>query len=211
MKKNILLYSMPILLFTITHAQGQRWQDEHFFFADRTNFYAKFLGGVNFLQNATTDNNKTTFEAGYIVSGSLGYYCPCGVRLEAEYAFRKNAIKEIDFYVEGCSRNGHLQNYSCMGNLLWNLPLSSWGCTFWHIQPFIGAGLGCDFQRMCSSNSRIIFHQKWNGLSCQAIAGLTWQIGCRTGLTLEYKFHQGPPRFFNHYVGIGLLYRFGSL
>ncbi len=60
------------------------------------------------------------------------------------------------------SKHGHFQTSSYMANLLWDLPLSSWGCAFWNIQPFIGAGIGYDFQQMHSSNSRIIFNQKWN-------------------------------------------------
>ena len=82
-----------------------------------------------------------------------------GLRLEAEYAFRRNAIRKIDFYAEGSSKHGHFQTSSYMANLLWDLPLSSWGCAFWNIQPFIGAGIGYDFQQMHSSNSRIVFNQ----------------------------------------------------
>ena len=133
-----------------------------------------------------------------------------GLRLEAEYAFRRNAIKKIDFFVEGSSKHGHFQTSSYMANLLWDLPLSSWGCAFWNIQPFIGAGIGYDFQQMHSSNSRIIFNQKWNHFSWQVMAGLAYPIFCNTEITLEYKFHQGGRHFYNHSIGIGLVYKFGS-
>ena len=209
MKKNILLLLMSFLFFTAAHAQDQESSDEKSFCVDQTNFYAKFLSGVNFLQNATTNGNKSTFKAGYIIDGSLGYCWSCGLRLEAEFAFRRNAIKKIDFYVEGYSRGGHFQTSSGMANLLWDLPLSSCGCAFWNIRPFIGIGLGYDFQQMHSSNSRIIFYQKWNSLSWQAMAGLTYPIFCNTDMTLEYKFHQGGRHFYNHSVGIGLVYKFG--
>ncbi len=198
MKKNILLFLMPFLFFTAAHALEQ----------DQANFYAKFLSGANFLQNATTNGNKSTFKAGYIIDGMLGYCWPWGMRLEAEYAFRRNAIKKIDFYVEGCSRSGHFQSSSAMANLLWGLPLSSRGCGFRNIRPFIGLGLGYDFIQMHSSNSRIIFCQKWNSLSWQAMAGLTYPIFCNADMTLEYKFHQGGRHFYNHSVGIGLVYKF---
>lgn len=209
MKKNILLLLMSFLFFTATHAQYQESSDGKPFCVDQTNFYAKFLSGVNFLQNSTTNGNRSTFKAGYIIDGLFGYCWSCGLRLEAEYAFRRNAIKKIDFYVEGCSRGGHFQTSSCMVNLLWDLPLSSWGCAFWKIQPFIGGGLGYDFQQMHSSNSRIIFNQKWNSLSWQVMAGLAYPIFCNTDMTLEYKFHQGGCHFYNHSVGIGLVYKFG--
>lgn len=207
MKKNILLLLMSFLFFTAADAQDQESSDEKLFCVDQTNFYAKFLSGANFLQNSTTDRNKSTFEAGYIIDGLLGYCWSCGLRLEAEFAFRRNAIKKINFYAEGCSFGGHFQTFSGMANLLWDLPLSSCGCG--NIQPFIGLGLGYDFQQMHSSNSRIIFYQKWNSLSWQAMAGLTWPIFCNTDMTLEYKFHQGGRHFYNHSVGIGLVYKFG--
>ena len=38
-----------------------------------SNFYAKILGGANFLQNTTIEGNKATYQTGYIVAGSLGY------------------------------------------------------------------------------------------------------------------------------------------
>lgn len=205
MKKNILLLLIPFLFFTAVHAQGQEWSDEQLFCVDQTNFYTKFLSGVNFLQNATTDGNKSTFKAGYIIAGLLGYYWSCGLRLEAEYAFRRNAIKRIDFYIEDFSLDGHFQSSSFMANLLWDLPLSSCEC----VRPFIGIGLGYDFQQMHSSNSRIIFNQKWNSLSWQVMAGLIYPIFCNTDMTLEYKFHQGGRHFYSHSIGIGFLYRFG--
>lgn len=200
MKKNILLPLLSFLFFTTTHPQDQK---------SRTNVYAKFLSGVNFLQNATTDGNKSTFKTGYIIDVSLGYCWPCGLHLEAEYAFRRNAIKRIDFYVEGYSLDGHFQTSSGMANLLWDLPLSSRGCACWNMQPYIGIGLGYDFQQMHSSNSRIIFSQKWNSLSWQVMAGVTYPIFCNTDMALEYKFHQGGRHFYYHSVGIWLVYKFG--
>lgn len=208
MKKNILLLLISFLLFTAAHGEDQKSRTEKHCCIDQTHFYVRFLSGVNFLQNSTTDRNKSTFNPGYIIDGLLGYCGPCGLRLEAEYAFRNNGIKKIDFYVEGCSCSGHFKNSSCMANLLWDVPLS-WRCTYGNIQPFIGVGLGYDFQQMHSSNSRIIFSQKWNNLSWQAMAGLTYPIFCNTDMALEYKFHQGGPHFYNHYVGMGLVYKFG--
>ena len=133
------------------------------------------------------------------------------MRLEAEYAFRRNDIRKIHFFAEGFSKHGHFQASSYMANLLWDLPLSSWECAFWNIQPFIGAGIGYDFQQMHSSNSRIVFNQKWNHFSWQLMAGLAYPIFCNTEITLEYKFHQGGCHFYNHSLGVGLVYKFGFL
>ena len=69
MKKNILLLLMSFLFFRTAHAQDQEWS---------TNFYAKFLSGVNFLQNTAIDGNKSTYQTGYMIAGSSGYcWCYC--------------------------------------------------------------------------------------------------------------------------------------
>lgn len=216
MKKNILLFLMSLSLFMTADAQTQGWyHDDSCCYedscCDETNFYGKVFGGANFLQNTSINENKSTYQTGYIIAGSLGYSWSCGLSLEAEYAYRRNEIKKIDFFEEGTSKHGHFQASSYMGNLLWDLPLSSLGCACWNIQPFIGAGVGYDFQQVHSSNSRIIFNQKWNHFSWQAMAGLAYPIFCNTEITLEYKFHQGGCHFDNHSVGAGLVYKFGFL
>lgn len=207
MNKNTLLLLMSLLFFMTADAQAQEWCDEDISCIDETNFYVKIFGGANFLQNTAIEDNKSKYQTGYIIAGSLGY-CWNGLHLEAEYAYRRNAIRKIHFIREGFSKHGHFQTSSYMANLLWELPLSSWGCAFWDIQPFIGAGIGYDFQQMHSSNSRIIFNQRWNHFSWQVMTGLAYQIFCNTEIALEYKFHQGGCHFYNHSVGVGLAYHF---
>lgn len=172
------------------------------------NLYAKIWGGANFLQNTNITDNKSTYQTGYVVSGSVGWGFCNGFCLEAEYAFRRNAIKKIHFFGEGQSKHGHFQASSFMGNLIWDLPVTSWGCQFQDIQPYVGVGIGYDFQQMQSSNSRIIFKQKWNHFSWQVMTGVAYPIFCNTDITLEYKFHQGGSHFNNHSLGVGLVYKF---
>lgn len=212
MKKNVLFLLMSLLFFIA--AEAQEWCTEDFYCyedsccVDETRFYAKILAGENFLQDTAINGNKSTYQTGYIIAGSLGYYWCYGLRVEGEYAYRKNDIKKIHFCGEDFSTHGHFQTSSYMANLLWDLPLSSWGCVFYDFQPFIGFGVGCDFQQMHASNSRIIFNQKWNHFSWQLMAGFSYPIFCNTELTLEYKFHQGGCHFYNHSIGVGLSYTF---
>lgn len=208
MKKNILLLLMSFLFLKTADAQGLEACNESFCCVKKTDFYAKILAGANLLQNATTNGNRSLYQTGYMIGGSLGYYWRYGLRLEGEYAYRRNGIRKIHFFGQGSSRHGHLQASSSMANLLWELPLSSWGCACWNIQPFIGAGVGCDFQQIHSTNSRINFHQKWNCFSWQMMAGFAYPIVCNTEVTLEYKFHHGG-HFYNHTIGVGLVYKFG--
>lgn len=175
-----------------------------------TSFYAKILAGGNFLQNTAPNGNKLTYKAGYVVGAALGYRWCYGLRMEGEYAYRRNAIKKMHYFGEGQSRHGHFQTSSYMGNLLWDLPFSSW-MGLWDVQSFIGAGIGYDSQKMHSSNSRIVFDQKWNHFSWQLMAGLTYPFFCNSHLTLEYTFHQGSCHFNNHSIGVGFVYNFDFL
>jgi outer membrane autotransporter protein len=211
MRKKILLLLMPFL-FLMADAQARERRVEYCCYPDRMNFYAEIFGGANFLQNTTINGNKASYKTGYTASGSLGYcWRPSGLRLEAEYAFRRNGISKIDFVTEGSSNNGHCQASSYMGNLLWDLPLCSWGYTFWNIQPFIGTGVGGDFLRMHASNSRIVFNQKWTKFAWQLMAGFSYPIFRNAEIALEYKYHQGGSHFYNHAIGVGFVYKFGFI
>lgn len=211
MKKNLLLLLMSLLFFMVSDAQAQEWCPEDSYCLEETQFYAKILGGANFLQNTYITGNKATYQTGYMVGGSLGYCWRYGLRLEGEYAYRRNAIRKINFFDGDSSNHGHFQTTSYMANLLWDLPLSSWECALWNIQPFVGAGIGYDFQQMHSSTDSIVFNQKWNHFSWQLTGGLAYPIFCNTEITLEYKFHEGGCHFYNHVVGVGLAYTFDLL
>lgn len=217
MKKNILLLLKSLIFFLATGAQAQEWGlegsscYENSYCEDHPNFYAKIFSGANFLQNTKIARDKSRYQTGYIIAGSLGYCWRSGLRLEAEYAFRRNAIRKTHFFVEGFSRHGHFQTSSYMANILWDLPLALWGCAFCDVQTFIGAGVGYDFQQMHSTNSRIIFNQKWRHFSWQLMAGLSYPIYCNTEINLQYTYHQSGCHFFNNSIGVGLVYKFGCL
>jgi outer membrane autotransporter protein len=205
MKKALLL-----LFLMLASLQTERLHAEDSCCTTGMNFYAKFLGGANFLQSSTANGNNASYKTGYLLSGSLGYcWRHYGLCLEAEYAFRNNGISQINFVTEGSSRNGYFKTSSVMGNLIWDL--CAWGFPRWKIQPFIGAGAGYDFQKMHASNSRIEFEQKWNHFAWQAIAGLGYQLSRRLELTVEYRFHQGGSDFNNQAVGASLAYKFGFI
>lgn len=174
---------------------------------DKTNLYAKFFGGVNFLQSTDISDTRAKYNAGHIIAGSLGYRFCNGLILEGEYAFRRNSLSKIEFVGQGSSHHGHFQTSSYMANLLWNLPC--WNFVCWNIHSFIGAGIGYDFSEMHSSNSLVIFNQKWHQFSWQVMTGVVYPLFCNTKLTLEYKYHQGGSHFYNNSIGLGLIYTFG--
>lgn len=202
MKKK-LLPLFALLFFATAHAQAQESCNEESCCAFQPKLYAKAFGGVNFLRHTTLNDNNASYDTGYIAGGAVGYSWDCGLRLEAEYAYRRNSIKHIAFFIEGDSNLGHTQCSSFMGNIYWDFP-----SLCWNIKPFIGAGLGYDLQEMHSENDRIIFFQDWNNLSWQVMVGLSYPIFCNTELYLEYKFHQGASDFWNHAICLGLTYTF---
>lgn len=196
---------MLIPLTTLLFLKPAEAQDKESSCRDDMNFYAKALGGWNFLQDSKTNGNKASYKTGYIIDGSLGYsWRHYGLRFESEYAYRRNGISKINFTADGSSKNGHFRTSSVMGNVLWDFPF----CT---ITPFIGMGVGADFQKMHAKNRRIVFNQKWTHFAWQAIAGFSFPIFCNTELTVEYKFHQGGTAFNNHAIGAGLVYKFGYI
>lgn len=210
MKKIYLSLFIPLLFARSAEIQAEEWSTEDCCCSccvDMPNIYAKIFGGANFLQNSFIKGNKASYHTGYIFGGSLGYAWCYGLHWEAEYAFRRNAIDKIHFFTQGNGSHGHIQTSSYMANMLWYVPLCSWGYGSGNLRPLIGAGIGYDFEQMRAKNSRVAFHQKWHKFSWQAIAGLAYTFFCNTELTLEYKFHQGG-HFYNHAVGVGLAYRF---
>lgn len=211
MKKLFLIMS-ALFLSTTSDLKAQEYSDfccEETYCENR-NFYAEIFGGANFLQTQTSGGIRSDYQTGYIVSGSLGYRWCYGLRTEFEYAYRRNEIRKIHFFGRSFSINGHFQSSSYMGNLIWDLPFCAWGCNFWGIQPFIGGGIGYDFQQVHAHNEGLTLNQHKKGFAWQVIAGLSYPIFCNTDISLEYKFHKGGLNYIeNHSIGVGLKYNFG--
>jgi opacity protein-like surface antigen len=225
MKKNILWFFLGLVFGAYANtdyaevaktkepsrAKCKKQQEQIICCEDEIHFYAKAFGGANFLQSTKIDGNSATYKTGYIVAGSMGTCWRCQLRGELEYAYRRNGIEKIRFFGGDVSNRGHFRASSVMVNLFWDLPLCSWGCSFWKLQPYLGAGTGYDFQKMHASNSRIIFNQNWNHFSWQLMAGIFYPIFRNAELSLEYKFHQGGSQFNNHSIGVALAYKFGFI
>lgn len=198
------------LLLAFNYAQATDSCNEIPCFSNNNNFYAEVFGGANFLQTESRGSLRTHYRTGYIVSGSLGYRWCYGLRLEAEYAFRKNTVKRVHFFGRSFNLHGHFESSSYMANLLWDLPLSFCECDLWNIRPFVGGGVGYDNQRTHAKILGTNFHKNKKHFSWQIIAGLGYPIFCNTDISVEYKFHKGGfKHIYNHSLGIGLTYSFG--
>lgn len=213
MKKVLLIVIAAITLFTNLDLQAQSFNDYIYNQCDANcpqDLYLKAFGGANFLQTDSRDDVKTTYDVGYIVSGGVGYCWNYGLRFEAEYAYRRNSLDRIKFFGRSFSIHGHFQSSSYMANLLWDIPLRDCGCNLWKFKPFIGAGIGYDFQQVHGKNSCMTYIVTKKGFAWQVIAGLAYPILRNADFSLEYKFHQGSlSSFYSHSLGVGLRYNFG--
>jgi len=202
--KKIFATVAALLLF---YSSVQANCDDDCTFTDENEFYVKVFGGANFIPNRTNGAVSNRYKTGYIVSGSLGYTWRYGLGLEAEYAFRRNSLKNIHFFGRTFSIDGHFQSSSYMANVLWHLPLENWGCYLWQLRPYIGGGIGVDVQQIHAKDLDFGFRDNKKGFAWQLMAGLEYPIFCNLNISLEYKFHKGPfSHIDNHSVGIGLSY-----
>ncbi len=172
-------------------------------------FYAGILGGANFLENTPSHGFKANFDTGYSLTGLIGYRFCNGVRLEGEYTYRKNALNDahIRYYGNIDGLDGHFQSSAFIANVLWDLPLSSWGCDIGQIRPYLGAGLGYDYEQVKILDE----HNNGGNYAWQVMGGVSFPVVCNTDIVLEYKFHKSNAKhLYNNTVSVGVKYYFGS-
>jgi opacity protein-like surface antigen len=175
-------------------------------FWNEKKYYLDIFGGANFLQTEKKDGVSPRYRPGYLISGSLGKRYGLGFRLEAEYAYRRNALKRIQFRDQSLSLHGHFQSFSYMINLLWDFPLFD----LCGIRPFVGAGIGYDKEQVKVDSTKISFSRRRKEFAWQIMAGLGYPIFCNVNLYLEYKVHRGCfSHIYNHAFGGGLRCNFG--
>lgn len=211
MKKIVVPLMAMLSLCIVPHAQANdyEWNDDQLCCKEANNFYAKIFSGPNFLQTRTDGGIKTHYKTGYIVGGSLGYLFCNGMRVEAEYAFRRNSINKVHFFRRDFGMPGHFQSSSYMANLLWEPPLSNWGFECWNFHPYIGGGIGYDFQQIHGRHQGLVFNERNGDFAWQLIAGVGFPIFCNADFSLDYKFHQGGfKEIYSHSLEVGLAYRF---
>lgn len=173
-------------------------------------FYIKALGGVDLVHAQKHDGIKPHFDTGYIVSGTLGYHWHYGFALEAEYAYRRNSLDSLWYYGLPFDVSGDYWSSSCMANLLWDFP-SRHSKSFWgRLYPYMGAGVGYDFQRIRAHKSGFVWKEKGDGFAWQAIGGIRYLISPHFDIGIEYKFHKGPLDGVSiNSIGLSLSYAFG--
>lgn len=209
MKKILLTLLGSLLLFA--NAQANMYTDLLSSF-DNGQFYGEIFSGVNFFD--LKNNQNICWDPGFVVSGSIGYKLCNGLRFEIEHAYRQNSLKVTRRYMfKNIIASLRERTFSYMFNVVYDLMFCERGC---NIQPFIGFGIGYDAK---FSTMSYIYHSKsfdqytykCQNFAWQCLAGLRYPICYNTDISLEYRFHKTNfEKGYNHAVGLGLTYNFGS-
>jgi opacity protein-like surface antigen len=211
MKKYLLFTLLSTLLFANVYSQELETTDSYIETCsfdtcsmNPNNLYIKLFSGFNYFDLSNTAHVAN--DSGYVISGAVGYRLNDRVRVEGEYAYRKNKLNICHYH---SSERGSFKSSSVMANLLYDFPHYCVNEKI-IIQPYIGGGIGCDF---LSNNYR---RSKSTYFSWQFIAGLTYNLTAHTDLSLEYRLHKPvtfssyaykPP--YNNSIGVGFTYKFG--
>lgn len=212
MKKFISLAILSLMISTNIYADS--WENNSCCIEEtpvvlENNLYVNGFVGANFLQSKYIKSKN--LRMGYVLSASLGYRLCYGFRVEAEYAFRRNSIKQQrDYRSYTGVKHVYFQTSSYMVNALWDVPLAQY-C--FNAQPFIGGGIGYDTAGTQHSyrGSKYISTTTRGQFAWQFMTGLSYPIFHNTSMMVAYKLHKGKVNdIYNHSIGLGLTYNFGA-
>jgi OmpA-OmpF porin, OOP family len=144
--------------------------------------YVSALGGVSFLDADTVNNFRSDVSTGYLFGGALGYKFCSPLRVEGEFVYRHNTIKELRFADQKYKVDFDINTYSYMANAYYDFDL---GCPF---TPYLGAGIGYVHSEGKAKVDGQTVRTSSNGYGAQGIAGVSYAIDCKTDIALEYRY-----------------------
>lgn len=174
---------------------------------NNTGWYIGVEGGGNRINDTSADFSTTppappfsgpvdlTFHDGWAALGTAGYAFPGNWRLEAEAGYRHNKLHAVTQSDTGITQSSHgdLNTISLMGNLIYDIPITS------RFTASIGAGAGGvrrDF------NDKFLVRDHDMKFAYQGIAGLNYAISDGTELTLNYRYLRAAGASFHQQNGV---------
>jgi OOP family OmpA-OmpF porin len=136
-----------------------------------------------------TNNHNHEFETGWAGIATLGYGFGNHLRAELEGGYRHNSFDTIQFTFgipASSSPDGDLSEWTIMANVIYDLMLTErLGLSF-------GVGAGADNARLDlrpqPPASTVVFDDDdWN-FAYQGIVGLSYELGSRSQLVLNYRY-----------------------
>ena len=173
--------------------------------AQAEGLYVAAAGGVSYLQDADNRNVtplvdvKSSYDRGWVVSGAVGYALPGGFRLEAEVAYRKVKVDELDIVQDGglgvalgggslngvtVAAEGHETALSVMANMWYDINT---GTPF---TPYIGGGIGfaeISLDKLSAAGALIVDGRD-DVFAYQLGAGVGYAVTSNLTLTVDYRF-----------------------
>lgn len=158
---------------------------------------AGWVGSERFFQATATAIVTTSalydadFDTGWAIFGTLGYAFSNNFRAELEAGYRHNEIeglREIAPAPGALSPDGDLSEFTVMANLLYDIPLGQ------RLTLTVGGGVGMD-QADLDVGALGFNDDEWV-FAYQGIAGLSYAIGDRTQLFVNYRYlHADAPEY----------------
>jgi len=151
--------------------------------------YVAISGGVVALEDADIDyggafsNGNVQFEAGWAVSGAVGWRLLKYYRAEIEISHRENDVWNGCF---DCGSGGSMNSTTYMANGYIDFPVYS----FSGAVPYIGAGVGrAQLTQDLRAFSGTVSHSNAHAFAYQAIGGVEFPVlPRRMSVTLEYRY-----------------------
>lgn len=186
-------------------------------------WYLGAHGGLSELMNeptksATTRDNPTKWNDGWLAGVSAGYKFGYGFRNELEATYRHNNLDSTGTGQE----SGDVGSWTFMYNALYDIPLFGQDSK---VKPYVGIGAGAIRQKIDAGGFSFgaIDDHDWN-FAMQGIAGVSYDLTNNWGVFADYRYlhafntkYDGPNAigdvksdYHNNSVVGGLRYTFGS-
>lgn len=164
--------------------------------ADDTRFYAGIHGGLLLVQDSDISGsslvNNVEFDPGFAVGGVFGYKMEQGVRLEAEYTYRRASADDACFNsvcasdLTGLSADGSVDAHAIMANAWYEPRFGKW-------RPYIGGGaglgiLGVDVSGAVAGLGAFSYSDTDTVFAYQGGAGVGYELTSNNIASIGYRY-----------------------
>ncbi len=184
--------------------------------------YVSGFGGVNFLQSFHRHRTRVNSDTGLIFGAAVGYRFENQIRVEAEFAYRNNGVRNFAVdskkITNGERFSSHRNTrkhekisgkrnttYSYMANVYYDFAGISCEVSDYTFTPYLGVGIGYAHNRASGSPARNFETSVIdNGVAYQAMAGVTHHLNEKTLLGLEYKYFVAKHDIKDHSITVNV-------
>jgi len=176
-------------------------------------FYGAVDGGVTFLQKFNDiDKQAIKHKTGFNAGSAIGYKLD-DFRLEAEFRYLRNKVKDIEDAGTGDGIKVHSNNYAYMANGYYDFN----ELNFQNFHPVIGAGVGYSRVTLSSKGGGESGSGSFgfNALAYQVMPGIAYDVNDQISANLSYRYlgttklKEIDTTYQSHSINLGLTYRFG--